>query len=61
MSGEKNRKMEDPVQTAIFMERSLLKQLDRKARLISKKNKIKASRADVIRAVLTNYVETSVG
>ncbi len=56
MSGEKNRKMIDPVLTSLLMDRGLIARLDRQTTVLSRKNGFKISRADLIRMVLQNYL-----
>ncbi len=61
MAGEKNRKMDDPVLTSLMLDRNMIVRLDRQARLVSKRNGIKASRSDLIRAVINNYLTVTAG
>ncbi len=61
MAGEKNRKMDDPVLTSLLLDRNMIVRLDRQARLVSKRNGIKASRSDLIRAVINNYLSVTAG
>lgn len=55
-----NRKMNEAVQVSMFMDRQLIAQLDRKAKMLSKKTGFHVSRSDLVRQVLDNYVAVSV-
>lgn len=57
MSGEKNRKMNDPQLITLLLDRSMLARLDQQVKVISKSNGFKVSRSDLVRSVLANYLD----
>ncbi len=57
MSGEKNRKMDDPVLISLLFDRSMIVKLDRQKVGLQKKHGFTISRSELIRAILQDYLK----